>query len=163
MMWGGYTPKVREVVARRVLAKYTTNLWNLREQGRPIYRSKQQRNLMTKPDKSDWFLKEGVIATLTVPFTQGSQLAKDIRQALIGTGPKGTKVKVIECPGPKLMSELVKNNPFLRKSCDRENCPCVTKGMFCNEKCYKEGIIYKASCDRCYQSDVENNREPIQK
>ena len=90
-------------------------------------------------------------------------LAKDIRQALIGTGPKGTKVKVIERPGPKLMSELAKNNPFLRKNCDRENCPYVTKGMFCNEKCYKEGIIYKASCDRCYQHDVETNREPIQK
>ena len=33
MMWGGYTPKVREVVARRILAKYTNNLQNFREQG----------------------------------------------------------------------------------------------------------------------------------
>ena len=76
MMWGGYTPKVREIVARRVLAKHTNNLRNYREQNRPLYRSKEERRTYERPDKSNWFCNEGATATITVPCTRGSELAK---------------------------------------------------------------------------------------
>ena len=44
MMWGGYTQKVREVVARRILAKDTNNLRNFRERSRPLYKSMEEIN-----------------------------------------------------------------------------------------------------------------------
>ena len=80
MMWGGYTPKIREIVARRVLAKYTNNLRNFREQGRPLYRSKYERNQVMKPDKTNWFRKEGATATLTVPCTKKFPFSKRFKE-----------------------------------------------------------------------------------
>ena len=52
MLWGGYIPKVREVVARIILVEYTSNLQNLREQGHPLSRSKAQRSEILKVDKT---------------------------------------------------------------------------------------------------------------
>ena len=163
MMWGGYTPKIREIVARRVLAKYTNNLRNFREQGRPLYRSKYERNQVMKPDKTNWFRKEGATATLTVPCTRNSQLAKDLRKALVGTGPRGTQVKIIEKPGPKLMAGVAKNNPFPRKHCGRLRCPFTLTGEKCNDQCWKEGVVYAANCERCYQKQIEEDIVPINK
>ena len=114
---GGYTPKVREVVARRILAKHTNDLRNYLEQNRPIYRSIEERNEVTRPDKSNWFRKEGETATITLPCTRGSELAKLLREALVGTGPRGIQVKFIEKPGPRIMFGVSQNKPFKRKSC----------------------------------------------
>ena len=50
MLYGGYSGKTRLIVARRVIAKYTNNMYNYREEGRPLYRSKSQRALVQKPD-----------------------------------------------------------------------------------------------------------------
>ena len=40
-----------------------------------------------------------------------STLAKTLRTALKGTGPKGTSVLVLERPGNKIISRLSNNNP----------------------------------------------------
>ena len=52
MMWGGYSGKQRKIVVRRVLARYHTNLNNFRHHGRPLYRSKEERVNILKPDKT---------------------------------------------------------------------------------------------------------------
>ena len=152
---------MREIVGRRVLAKHTNNLRNYREQNRPLYRSKEERRTYERPDKSNWFRNEGATATITVPFTRGSELAKELRNALIGTGPRGTQVKVLERPGPKIMSGVARNNPFVRKTCNRQNCPLLMTGENCNEQCWKEGIVYSASCNRCYEQQLAQNIDPI--
>ena len=95
------------------------------------------------------------MATITVPCTKGSKLAKILREALIGTGPKGTQVKVIEKPGPRIMSGISQNNPFKRKSCGRQECPYLMQWESCNEQCWKEGIIYAANCNRCYEEQID--------
>ena len=159
-MWGGYTPKVRKIVVRRILAKYTSNLQNLRKQGRPLYRSKAQRAEIVKADKTNWLRSEQATATITVPSTRNSTLAKDLRQKLIGTGPRGTQVKVIEKPGPLIMSGLARNNPFKRWTCGRPKCPLTLAGQRCNEQCYKEGILYTASCNRCHENQLEAGLDP---
>ena len=41
MMWSGHTEATREVVARRILARYTTNLQNYNLYGRTLYRTKE--------------------------------------------------------------------------------------------------------------------------
>ena len=87
-------------------------------------------------------------------------MAKQIREILATTakGPRGTKVKVLERPGPLLMSDLSRNNPFPRQSCNRAHCPLVRNGNDCLEKCSKESVLYKAVCVRCNQA--QNDVDP---
>ena len=149
MMWGGYGPKLRELVSRRIIARYDMNISNYKELGRPLYRSLEDRRMHPKPDKGSWFRSDGSTATFMVPSTPGSKLAKIIRHTLETTeGPRGTKTKVVEKPGCKLMTGLAMNNLFPRQSCQRPNCPLDKDGK-CLEKCMKEGINYTAKCTRC--------------
>merc|ERR1712240_557678 len=52
MKWSGHSEKVREIVARRSLARYFTNLKNLEETNRPLYQSIQMRKDIIKDDKA---------------------------------------------------------------------------------------------------------------
>ena len=103
MLYGGYSGKTTQIVARRVIAKYTNNMYNYREEGRPLYRSKSQRALVQKPDKATWFRNTGATATLTVPHTPNSELSRMLRIKVMDTGPKGTKVLVMESSVPPIM------------------------------------------------------------
>ena len=159
MLYGGYSGKTTQIVARRVIAKYTNNMYNYREEGRPLYRSKNQRALVQKPDKATWFRKTGATATLTVPHTPNSELSRMLRMKIMGTGPKGTSVLVLERPGATIMSGIAKNNPFPRNTCGRATCPFGPQD--CREKCYKENITYQAVCERCrIQPEEERERNP---
>ena len=136
------------------------DLNNYTNLGRPLYRTRKERKQIQKLDKTNWFRSEGATATITVPSTRNSTLAKELGQKLIGTGPRGTQVKVIEKPGPLIMSGLARNNPFKRRSCGRPKCPLFLAGNRCNEQCYKEGILYAASCNRCHQSPLDAGLDP---
>ena len=72
MLWGGYPERTRRIVADRILARHNNNMQNLQEHGRKLYRSKEDRANMEKPDKATWFRKAGATATLFVPTTPGS-------------------------------------------------------------------------------------------
>merc|ERR1712240_988396 len=52
MKWSGHSEKVREIVTRRSLSRYFNNLRNLKESGRPLYRSMEMRKEVTKTDKA---------------------------------------------------------------------------------------------------------------
>ena len=69
MMWAKYPVSSREIVARRSLAKLDMDLHNHSHLGRPIYRSKQERNQVTKKNKANWFRGSGATTTFTVPST----------------------------------------------------------------------------------------------
>ena len=156
MMWSGYNQHQREIVTRRVLSKYHNDLNNIRETARPIYRSREQRALTDKPNTNLWFRKTGATATFTVPYTTDSKLAKTIRKKLIGTGPRGTRVLVLEQPGNRIMTGIGKTNPFPVDDCNRPNYP-VDKDTF-----DKECIVYQAICARCHSSQLETGiAEPI--
>ena len=151
MKWGGYSQGFREIVARRVLAKYSNDVYNLQQTGKPLYRSKEQRSQVMKPDKASWFRTNWATATFTVPNTKHSVLAKRLRQVLEGTGPRGTSVLVLERPGVPIMTGISKNNPFPRDKCTRTDCLYLEDN--CKEQCYREGIIYEATCMRCKELD----------
>ena len=57
MMWSGYSQSIREVVARRLIAKIGTDLFNLKHLDRLIYRSREERMAAPKHDKATWFRK----------------------------------------------------------------------------------------------------------
>ena len=97
-----------------------------------------------KPDKSSWFRANGATATFTVHNTNNSVLAKRLRMILEGTGPRGTSVLVLERPGVPIMTGISRYNPFPRSKCSRPDCLYLEGD--CKEQCYREGIVYEATC-----------------
>ena len=59
---------------------------------------------------------------------------------------------MVEQPGPKIMSKLIKGDPFPRDWCGREDCPFYRQGDSCLGKCYKESVLYRAICQKCETS-----------
>ena len=155
MMWSGYSQKCRELVIRRVLAKKDNDLFNLKHLDRPIYRTKQERSLIMKEDKSTWFRSSGATATMTIPATKDSRLAKLLREVVKrNPGPVGTSVKIVERPGPPIPRGLARNNPFPRTTCGRTTCPLATSSRGCREDCSSEGILYVAICQKCEEQST---------
>ena len=129
MLWSGYNYVARDIVARRILAKYHSNFDNYIIFGCPLFRSKEERRNLPRKDKSDWFRDDGTTATLAVPTTEGSTLAKTLRQTIKDfPGPKGTKVRNVETPGPSIQRGITINYPFKLDTCGRNNCPYYTHG-----------------------------------
>ena len=153
------------MVATRILAKHNNNMRNYNELGRPLYRTKDIRRQDPRTNKGNWFRKTGDTATIFVPATIGSELAKGIRQVLLSNpGPVGTRTKVVEKPGKAIHCIRAKNNPFPRKVCHRENCPLKLAGKECREKCSKENIVYRATCSICTDRQTDNNvTQPVQR
>ena len=66
---------------------------------------------MVKEDKSSWFRKLGATATIMVPTTRGSSLAKGLREVLRKHGgPVGISTKVVERPGRAVHSNITSNS-----------------------------------------------------
>ena len=78
MHWGGYKEGTKRLVAVRILARYASNIENLKSMGRPLYRDKESRRLVVREDKSSWLRASGATATMMVPTTAGSRLAKGL-------------------------------------------------------------------------------------
>ena len=94
-----------------------------------------------------------------VPTTHESRLANDIRETLkYHKGPIGTEVRVVEQPGPKIMSKLIKGDPFPQDWCGRADCPLYRQEDSCIGKCYKESVTYRAVCTRC-DTSVQHSYE----
>ena len=115
MSWGHYPESVRRLVATRIIARRNTNMDNLENLQRPLYRDKATRRRQPKEDKASWFRASGATATIMVPSTPGSGLAKGVRELLQAVpGPLGTSTKVLERPGANIHQGLAPNNPFKR-------------------------------------------------
>ena len=162
MMWSGHNRSARELVATRILAKFDSNMRNYNELNRPLYRSKAERRLQEKPDKSDWFRTDGTTTTVVVPTTAGSQLANRVRECIKNNlRPKGTKVRVVEKPGEPILGTIGKNDPFPPDWCGRNKCPVKISGKECLKSCLKESITYRAICQRCDQVQKEAGVTPL--
>ena len=90
--------------------------------------------LKMKKEKRDAESKEGnkgveVKAVMFVPFTTGSKLAKEIREAEEKLGSMtGYRLKVVERSGDKLEDLLTRSNPCQGMDCGRKMCLlCQTK------------------------------------
>ena len=154
MKWAGHPESVREIVARRSLARYFTNLRNLADTGRPLYRSMDMRRETLKEDKATWFRAQGATATIMVPWTPESSLARKLREVVKSSGgPRGTSVKVVERPGQSIMSQVSSGKLFTRESCGRDTCPIRQSNKHCFDSCYKEGVVYLSFCKLCESSE----------
>ena len=151
-------------MARRILAKLENDIYNEKFLGRPRYRDKETRRQQVKPDKATWFREDGSTATIMLPSSSGSKLANEVRATLARyPGPLGTKTKVLERPGPPIMTGLTRNNTFPRLDCHRETCPLANDDRGCKEGCSSEGILYAATCQKCYLGQLEEGiLDPVQ-
>ena len=148
------TLKERPAMIQRVLARFDMNITNFKTQGRPLYRSREDRINLPRENKATWFREGGATATIAIPCTPGSTLATQIRQVLQQhKGPVGTSIRVVERPGLKIVQELSKSNPNPRDNCSREDCPLALAGKRCREQCHSEGIVYLGECNICQEGE----------
>ena len=54
MLWASYSMKDREIVSRRILAKYTNHIYSIQVEGRKLYWTKADRQKDIKTTKATW-------------------------------------------------------------------------------------------------------------
>ena len=99
-------------------------------------------------------------AVLTVPYTIGSGLAKEIREGEYNFEKMtGWRTKVVERTGRAIADILTTSNPSRGKDCERELCmPCDTKertGKDKSQDCTKRSVVYETWCLNCEKEEVD--------
>ena len=94
-----------------------------------------------------------------VPYTEGSELAKRLRDAEEKLYTMtGYRLKIVERAGTKLEEILHKADPWQGQDCGREKCLlCITKkrtGKYLSQDCYRRSLIYETWCDTCLEKDT---------
>ena len=110
MCQAGYNQNFRQIMMHRIIQAYTKLLTD-HQQGKPMYKEPTDR----QKDKQ-WFQKLGYKASLNVPTTQDSKLAKLIQTKLKS---KGQEIKVTEPAGPSITRSLQVSNPNPAPNCKR--------------------------------------------
>ena len=168
MQMSGYNEKQRKIVLETAVMRYNKEL-EMHDKGeKDIYRSRDMREAQMKSkggkaDKGNWFRKKGkkdTTSVLIVPYTCGV-LANEVRERIRKCRePVGVKTKVIEGGGDKLSNSLIKQDPFPRPRCYREDCPAQINSMEgCGETCFQQHVTYEARCNVC----VERKNEMIER
>ncbi len=153
MKMAGYHQGVRERVTRRTIAKYTTSLTNMQVEGRPMYRTREEREVQVlkaggKTTSSNWFKKVGYSNTLTLQASINSNLTSKVKVTLQDTqAPSNYNTLLLEDGGFSIKQDLVRSNPSPEQSCGRLSClPCASspsKGL-----CRRSNVNYLISCKR---------------
>ena len=167
MAEGGHKASYRKMIITRVLARYETSLHSHRSGTKRMYRTKGEREAhirtVGKTSKDDWFKKGGFTNCLTIPTTPGGRLAALVRETLEKCpAPGSTRTRVVERGGRSIRSQLVRSNPFPRKTCGREKCPLTWQKRGCQDKCFREQVGYSGHCQTCRNSQLQQG-VPLEK
>ena len=103
-------------------------------------------------------------AVMFVPFTPNSELAKLLRENEEQLEKiTGTKLKIVERTGVKLVDLLTRSNPWQGYDCTRLNCLlCYTKSQtekLKTQECNKRNLVYETRCLTCEdeaRQEIEN-------
>ena len=113
-----------------------------------------------KDKKNEDSDKNTIRAVMFVPYTTNGTLAKLLRQneeKLVEL--TGTKLKIVERSGTKLVDILTKSNPWQGQDCSRRNCLlCHTKvrtDKNTSQDCSKRNIVYETTCTTCERQEIE--------
>ena len=127
-----------------------------------------KRRLKKKPilkQKKENSEKPGTIkAVMFAPYTVGSQLVKELREAenMLGRST-GSKLKIVERCGNKLMDILTSSDPWRGRDCLREGCLlCQTKsrsGKLLTQDCSRRSIVYETYCITCKEKKIKELEE----
>ena len=117
--------------------------------GRKILRGKRRSKLKKIDIKNG---KTGLKkAVMFAPYTAGSALTKELREAENKLGDStGIKVKIVERCGTKIVDILTSSDPWKGQDCLRAGCLlCQTKsytGKHLSQDCRKRSIVYETRC-----------------
>ena len=144
MYQAGYSQNFRQIMLNRILHAY---IKLLRDHDNNISMYREPKNRQTD---QQWFSKLGYKASLNVPTTENSELAKLIQTKLKS---KGQNIKVTESAGPSITRSLQRSNPNPPANCGRQECAMCLNGNS-NYKCFKPKIGYRFVCNMppCNQS-----------
>ena len=104
--------------------------------------------------------KPKIKSVMFVPFTPGSQLAKNLRVNEEHLSKvSNNKIKIVERTGTKLVDLLTRSNPWKGADCERENCLiCFTKQRTEKNKtqdCHQRNIVYETRCLTCQEKEQD--------
>jgi hypothetical protein len=159
MKYSGHTPSFRQIILRRTISRYQTELTNHLEGKKKLYRSRLERIEMTEKNKfaaqkDTWFRTGGTTSTITVPATPNGLLSDKIRNNLKrGRQPTGTQTRVVEDGGVSAQMGLTRSNQFPREKCHRTECIlCFQKdGSRGGTRCAQSNVGYEGRCARCHE------------
>ena len=100
-------------------------------------------------------------AVMFIPYTPNGELAKILRDNENKLEElTGTRLKLVERTGSKLVDLITRSNPWQGLDCQRENCLlCFTKSeteKLKTQECTKRNIVYETRCRTC--EDKEKSR-----
>ena len=155
----GHNEKFRKEIMEKAVRIYKKDLEEHEKGNRDMYRSRKDREEQIKnkgkADKSNWFRgdeENAETSILRVPYTKGAVLKRKMNTVIqTERRPNGTKTKVQEDSGDKLVHQLIKPDPFAGDTCGRRECRTVTKGTKgpCRGTCWQQHVNYTVICKKC--------------
>ena len=93
-----------------------------------------------------------------IPYTPNGELAKILRDNENKLEDlTGTRLKIVERTGTKLVDLITRSNPWQGLDCQRENCLlCFTKSQtekLKSQECTKRNIVYETRCRTCEDNE----------
>ena len=145
MQFSGYTKKERYEVFTKAKKRYDEMLRKSAENVKPLYRSKtwhkEERNIVKRDKKNNWYSKDGSEAVFFVDTTPNEELANLCREVFKS---QGVKVKVVEKVSSTVKNSLTKSNPFKELGCRQESCKVCKTGD--EVDCKARDVVYKITC-----------------
>ena len=128
------------------------------------HQDKDQEQIRDKNKDNNNSMKENVKAVMFVPFTEGSALAKRMREAESSLQDMtGYRLKIVERAGTKLEDILTKADPWQGQDCGRPMCLlCQTKqrtGKHTSQDCTRRSVVYESWCLTCQEKDIKTAEE----
>jgi hypothetical protein len=175
---GGYPTGYRATIITRAVMRYENEVKNHKEwedtegnEGKVLFRTGEERRANKEAkigdtENNNWFRgKAGYTSTIKVPSSKDSKLADKIKKKLeVTEGPKGTKPKVVEGSGTKMINNFLKTNHQQRENCERKRCHMCAEAVRAGEqgskgRCYSSNLGYYGQCRACLnEEEIEVGR-----
>jgi hypothetical protein len=131
---------------------------------RPRQEQHQGQEQQTGQDKTKKRENGNAKAVMFVPFTEGSELAKRMREAENQLElTTGYRIKIVERSGLKLVDTLHRADPWQGQDCGRDKCLlCLTKqrtGKQMTQDCSRRSLVYESWCMTCLENDQREAEE----
>ena len=152
MKVSGYGEMFRQQVIMSALQGFDKMVQVDEEGGRPVNRPRsweadlRQKKKLTK--KMSWHKAGGYDVPLFIPFTPGSQLAKQLKEAEErSSADRKIRFRFVERAGTSLKSILQKSDPWAGGKCESSDCfPCRgEKGGDCR----RNNVTFQIVCEMC--------------
>ena len=117
---------------------------------RPAGYKKNERKKEKREKKKNWSTKGNYLATIVVPATPNSELARRMRKKC---EKKNVRIKIQEKGGIALGNLLQKSNPTASGNCSKPDCfmDAQPEG---EKMCHKPNVLYQWTCRICGEAYV---------